>query len=372
MIRGLIAVLLCSICSVSWAESYPAVTFLESDDDISIENGFVRVVLSLSDHSIKAMTADFSGNGEFDNAINVLSKPLALEVKSSHCELKLSDSNFIVASESEDSVSLELSSVFACGKIDHLTERWVISLSRGARNIVLGINGEALKYIKDVSYIGHGIYTRSASVYGLFDRGVAQMMNYDDHCLSAVDPLTRSYFVGNGTSLDVVFSSGSAANSDVVLMTNHQTVTAGLLNVVVGSVSGNGTSLNYDLAWKSCVKTLGGVEEIDVASGTKWEVQVELVPNNYDFPAYSVAEVSSQPELFSMDDLVTHMMGAYASPAGCLKSYYEDWQGTIAPTIAHPDTGYSPDTNFFDPDNYISLSALLCKFLCNFVDFSLS
>lgn len=258
-------------------------------------------------------------------------------------------------------MSLKLSSTFACGRTKHVSESWTVSLAKGQRTIGLDINGDVVKEMSGVSYIGHGVYSRSASLYGLFDRGVAQMMNYDDHCMSASDPLPRAYMIGNGTALDVVFSADSAAASDVIIMTNHASVAAGVLNVVVGNVAGNGTSLNYDLAWKSCVKTFEALEPINVPAGTKWVVQMELVPNNFNFPALSLSDVASQPELFSENDLVTYMMGAYASPAGCLKSYYEDWQGTIAPTIAHPDTGYSPDTNFFDPDNYISLSALLCK-----------
>ena len=27
--------------------------------------------------------------------------------------------------------------------------------------------------------------------------------------------------------------------------------------------------------------------------------------------------------------------------------------------ISHPDVGYAPNTNFFDPDNFIALSALI-------------
>lgn len=359
-------VIFCLLCRILSAQSYPPVTLIVKDNEVSIENGFVRMVLSPSDHSIQSLDADFYGNGGFGNAenINVLSKPVLLELKSSRCELKIIDTLFEVIIESDDQVLVQLSSTFGCNNVQQVQESWKLSLSRGYRTLVLNIKGEAIRNIRDVAYFGHGIYTQSASLYGLFDRGVVQMMSYEDHCLTAVDTMPRSYFIGNGTALDVVFSSETSVNSDVILMTQHRNSAAGLLNIVVGNISPNGTSLNYDLAWKSCVKTFESLDdvEVDVPSGTKWAVDVELSPNNFNFPVYSMADVSSQPALFSMDDLATYMTGVYASPAGCLKSYYQDWQGTIAPTIAHPDTGYSPDTNFFDPDNYISLSALLCKF----------
>lgn len=52
-------------------------------------------------------------------------------------------------------------------------------------------------------------------------------------------------------------------------------------------------------------------------------------------------------------------LGIYASPVGCLQTYYDMQTGIIAPTVSHPDVGYSPDSNFFDPDNFLSLSAML-------------
>ena len=55
-------------------------------------------------------------------------------------------------------------------------------------------------------------------------------------------------------------------------------------------------------------------------------------------------------------DTQTSLTGAYAAATGCLQSFYNNRQGTIAPTVSHPDVGYSPDTNFFDPDNVITLS----------------
>jgi hypothetical protein len=88
------------------------------------------------------------------------------------------------------------------------------------------------------------------------------------------------------------------------------------------------------------------------------------LPSSADAEAgISSAEVDNRnhnliPNMSELD-IRTFLTGIYASPVGCLQSYYDLRDGTIAPTISHPDVGYSPNSNFFDPDNYISVSAMM-------------
>jgi hypothetical protein len=122
--------------------------------------------------------------------------------------------------------------------------------------------------------------------------------------------------------------------------------------------------------WDEAVPTV-------LSSVITWDYTMSLGPNNMDFPVYPVpfaqlnsaraASTSSSssetgvpllpvmPEL----DMRSFLTGVYANPVGCLQSYYDLRDGTIAPTVSHPDVGYSPNTNFFDPDNYISVSAMM-------------
>jgi hypothetical protein len=110
-------------------------------------------------------------------------------------------------------------------------------------------------------------------------------------------------------------------------------------------------------AWKTTCWT--GAQATAVTAGETWKFGLSFIPNNFDFPAYLLNNVTSTVATVPFDQLRAYLTGAYASPAGCLQSYYDKQFGTIAPTISHPDVGYSPDTNFFDPDNFISLSAML-------------
>jgi len=58
------------------------------------------------------------------------------------------------------------------------------------------------------------------------------------------------------------------------------------------------------------------------------------------------------------------MTGAYGSAPGCLCTYENEVVkgkkvSQIATTIARPDRGYSGTYNYFDPDNYISLTGMM-------------
>ena len=120
-------------------------------------------------------------------------------------------------------------------------------------------------------------------------------------------------------------------------------------------------------AWSA--KCWEEAKSVSVGS-VSWDYTMTLGPNNMDFPVFPIPFASADnlrpdmalrnlipdmPEL----DIRTFLTGIYASPVGCLQSYFELRDGTIAPTISHPDVGYSPDTNFFDPDNFISVSAMM-------------
>ena len=349
--------------------TFPSVQlFANSDNTVNLMNGYVNMLVSLTDNSILSILSDYSGSGQFDLSKNVLSGPVISDIKIEACQISVGVKSFDVLTNNEDSVTIRLSSEYGCRNSSLITETWEITLNRAYRGFKIFINGFTLEDINNLNYISHGIYSQSSSVYGLYDRGVVQMMNYVDHCLPSTDELNRLYFLGNGTALDVLISSTiTHSNNDAnitnpirsMIMTNHESIASGFQSIIIGKGS---SSKDMNLGWKSCKKVFTSFEKQTVNKDTKWSISLELIPNNYNFPALSVVDVVKQTELFSITDLTTYLTGIYASPAGCLKSYYELWDGTIAPTIAHPDTGYSPDTNFFDPDNFISLSALLCKY----------
>ena len=87
---------------------------------------------------------------------------------------------------------------------------------------------------------------------------------------------------------------------------------------------------------------------------SKWR----LAPVDGDFPVgtpVTRALAGNLPE----SQLRAFLTGIYASPVGCLESFNKDLPGQIAPSIHHPESAYKGLYNFFDPDNFISTSAML-------------
>jgi hypothetical protein len=176
---------------------------------------------------------------------------------------------------------------------------------------------------------------------------------------------------------------------------------SGFKEILVGELPD--TNLKLEDQWRNNF-TWAGANPISDIGGSQWTTKWKLYPNNYDFPVYPLSLTARQmKDGIAFRDLRTAMMGVYGSGMGCLQSYFENRDGTIAPTIANcapkdnpfqppqggtsaptakptesPSIiptespvpgptyappmdcyGYYPNTNFFDPDNYITLSAML-------------
>jgi hypothetical protein len=64
----------------------------------------------------------------------------------------------------------------------------------------------------------------------------------------------------------------------------------------------------------------------------------------------------------SANDMRAVLTGVYASPVGCLCTYDNvSTPGQIAPSIHQPATAYGNTYNYFDPDNFFALTALMAS-----------
>eukprot|EP00981_Chlorochromonas_danica_P009789 scaffold2822_cov192-Ochromonas_danica.AAC.2 len=139
------------------------------------------------------------------------------------------------------------------------------------------------------------------------------------------------------------------------------TFRSALQEVVWGSYESS--SREIDSAWSAqCWQRVAAGESSSSKAGASWQLALSLLPNDFNFPAHAFAKAASavsSREVPSLRDIEAYNLAVYGSVVGCLQSYYKGQKGIIAPTISSPDVGYSPDTNFFDPDNFLSLSALL-------------
>ncbi len=105
---------------------------------------------------------------------------------------------------------------------------------------------------------------------------------------------------------------------------------------------------------------------VTVYAGASWKTSAVITPNNHNFPAGSLTTGPNLP----IDDLTAVMAGIYGSAPGCLCTFpnspacpgmegKHEKLGQIATTIARPDRGYAGTYNYFDPDNFFSMTALI-------------
>lgn len=348
-------ILLCLLPSV-WG----AVRTAETEENVVIENGYTKVIFDKLLGQISSLSADFHGDGNYGPSI--LAFPFALEIKGPANETCLRNSvgskrSPLLASwksQTDKLVTVQFSGISDCASDPLVEETWTLSLAENQRNVDINISGHTLRS-GSVFGVMHSLYLNSLSVYGLFDRGLAQMMNKQGSCMGSNQTLDRVYFVGNSSALDFSRTDSSADEREIVLLSAGTGYSSGIQDIVVGKYPN--LSLRMSEAWTPCWRQIGGATA--VTGKEVWDVSYVIAPNNYDFPVHALSRLSADHINLPFTDLRTYLTGIYASPVGCLQSYYDKQTGTIAPTVAHPDVGYSPDTNFFDPDNFISLSAMM-------------
>ena len=330
-----------------------------------LTTNYIKVSFNEDISGIDGIYADFLGKRNF--SFNLLAKPLQLEVayasvNSNHHHFISSISDVSIPNEIDDPDSSYLVKLgaFLMTKdgIKIIKHIWNIELSPISRKVVITTEGEVLQTVELVS-LSYGLYLPNPALYALFESGISQMMGKAHSCLGSNETLDRVYFMGGGSAMDSMFTTtfeGQSLSQEVVLVSSStEEYKSAVQYVIFGNYPHKSKKLG--LAWsKSCWTD---AKSVTIPSGIKWRSNLVLIPNNYNFPAYLVANVDESFNNMPFEYLQPFLTGVYGSPVGCVQSYYENQQGIIAPTISHPDVGYDPDTNFFDPDNFISLSAMM-------------
>jgi hypothetical protein len=238
------------------ATKIPIVQIADQENAFVIENGYVRVTVDKITEAISELSADFSGASDFRT--NVLARPFTLSTtfmnatRTSNCGMKRNDNialaraQYSITSQSDDLVELVVTGIRDCAFSSVAEENWHISLHRAERFVQVRIEGgtTAAAVGESVVSIGHGIYTHATSLYGLFDRGVVQMMNNIGKCLGSDQPVNRLYALGNDQSVDVLYRTYPAANSNFFSNSTADSTShlSGPAEVVLYSEFGGATS----------------------------------------------------------------------------------------------------------------------------------
>ena len=93
---------------------------------------------------------------------------------------------------------------------------------------------------------------------------------------------------------------------------------------------------------------------------TEYFTNIMIFNDDYYFPSSGLTTGKNLP-IFDLEAMVT---GIYGSSPGCLATFDNEVKdgervAQIGTTINRPSRGYGGTYNYFDPDNFISLSAMI-------------
>lgn len=323
---------------------------LVQQDGISIlSTPFVQVSVD-EQGQIISLAGDFLGTGHFNK--NVLSAPFGLEAIASAWSNVSFSREIVPGITTSTSFSFEVRTLQAGQLV--IEEQWTVSVDETSRAVHLSLAGKLLAEVGGLQALVYGLYSSNPSLQAFTTNGALQMMGHSPAaCLGVDGTVQRAFMLGAGSALDILLDGAP----EVVLRSAPagSAFRSGLQVVALGAYPDH--DRNMGTAWKAAC---WGHQKGDKAlSPAAWALSLDLLPNDGDFPVSLLADTSASALSWPLEDTASYLTGIYASAAGCLQSYYSDQQGIAAPTVAHPDTGYSPDSNFFDPDNFLTLSALL-------------
>eukprot|EP00698_Gefionella_okellyi_P003010 TRINITY_DN12839_c0_g1_i1.p1 TRINITY_DN12839_c0_g1~~TRINITY_DN12839_c0_g1_i1.p1 ORF type:complete len:766 (-),score=178.45 TRINITY_DN12839_c0_g1_i1:39-2336(-) len=340
----------------------PPCTLDETVSDIRLSNGYTAVVFDKLHPSLSEISGDFLGGGQYVNALSSSASLYVLEREDGSTTYSSAQQgagahlSITVLANTSSLVSVRIGGIVDDVSAAVVSEEWTLTLQRGQRNVVLSITGST---VRAASYraIRHSAYLQGSSITAFYNRGVVQMKNAPPaaYTFGSVDQLHRVYSLGNGNALDIIrtdFWTSGAHTCDIsVLMCTEggKPFWTALQGVVVGGFG------KLDV-WADNGWPLTPV--VAVPAGVQWRVTTQLYPNSDNFPVSTLPADATTPNL-PTEDLRALMLGIYPGIVGCLNSYDPETPGQVAPSIHAPMTAYGNTYNYFDPDNYIGMSAMV-------------
>eukprot|EP00040_Diaphanoeca_grandis_P026583 m.149250 g.149250 ORF g.149250 m.149250 type:complete len:880 (-) comp30646_c0_seq1:102-2741(-) len=324
---------------------------------LALSNGFVQVQVDVDQGQLVAIIGNLNASGAFLESKNALASNWALETVDSKGVTSRTSAKptMMIVSNTTSLVSVKLSGITDHPTSPSASEDWVISLGSGDRGFELNTSGSTVGATNagDIVSIRHSALFSAISIYALFERGVVQMRSDANTMFAAQDRLPAVYALGGGTSIDLFRKTADVGQQTVLL---SQPDKSGFQSAVFGTVSTQDE-------WVPVPKEFSPRSAKWVASPkwpVTWSTSTDIAGNDRNFPSLNLTTEANIPDY----DLESYMTGIYASSVGCLCTYDNEVVAgkrvsQIATTIARPSRGYSGTYNYFDPDNFISLSAMI-------------
>ena len=259
-----------------------------------------------------------------------------------------------------------------------------------------------------VGVIYHNFTFQAASITAFYEEGVVQMMNQPNYgpnlpnqigdYYPSQDKVSHIYTVGSLGSVEnqqgnysiavdfmqdieearSTISPGKRRNEIpfTMLRSNNNTVSpTGFSQIMVGNFDAYEGDLD---TWNNgFTKLKNGPSKFILEHNLQqkepkvWQTTLRLSPNNKDFPIASFStglyyDPQQSTKLLSDIDMYAFFTGIYASPVNCLRTAINAVApniavGQISTSVHSPAQGYEDTYNYFDPDNYLSTTAMMCS-----------
>eukprot|EP00730_Choanoeca_flexa_P003156 TRINITY_DN11310_c0_g1_i3.p1 TRINITY_DN11310_c0_g1~~TRINITY_DN11310_c0_g1_i3.p1 ORF type:complete len:844 (+),score=181.87 TRINITY_DN11310_c0_g1_i3:336-2534(+) len=316
------------------------------------------MVVNIQQPSLHQVYADWTGQTSLNTP--VLGDGFRLQrIENGQVIYNPKPANFTVLRNTSTSVRIQLDNVVDDAKIPTAIETWTIELNESDRFATLDIAGQDTG--SSQSPLVHHVGFLATSIYGLFDQGVVQMRDKDNAYFAASSNISRLYALGGNASVDIDLHHDS---SSVILLSRATPTSAtGLQLLRRGNFTGD-----YDQwtgPWAKHADNSSGADDSlgqlqPSKPGAQWQSTLKIGFNNRNFPVLSLSNRTDMPD----DDVEALLTGLYGSSPGCLCTYPNEvvagkHVAQIATTIARPDRGYHDTYNYFDPDNFFSLTAMM-------------
>eukprot|EP00055_Hartaetosiga_balthica_P004148 m.10318 g.10318 ORF g.10318 m.10318 type:complete len:814 (-) comp3651_c0_seq2:140-2581(-) len=343
------------------------------EDVVVMENGFVRMEVN-TDAFAMILKADFLGHANY-SVVSSASSPSQSAFTFTRYDTSGSTScvgtpvSFQVMANTTKEVSVKFT--ITDSKPVTASQTLIISLIPGSRAFTISTTGSITNSsASTMAYVNEWMF-RPISIYGFFDEGSVQMRSLQNGHFSASHKALRIYGLGTDvntpSSFDMSFQS---LQSSIVMTTKTATASSSVQIVVAGAYPGEDDVWDekgwYSLASHKNTYNFTSTQPRSDQARTinrgvsTWHNTYELFLNDRNFPTSTIPTTSNIPTY----DLEAFLTGVYGSSPGCLCTYPNEVKKgehvyQIATTINRPGYGYGGTYNYFDPDNFISLSSIL-------------
>jgi hypothetical protein len=334
-----------------------------SANRLALDNGYVHAEFDLAHPQIDVVRADFGGRRRYgadltaDGAGPLGQSGIVLErtdASGDHASSQGAgpDLAVTVVQDTPEQVVVRISGIVDDPQDPLATSTWTLSLSANDRAFRLQTDTRALRGA-DVRAVRISSYLSPSSVNGFFRPGVVQTMNSAKPYFASDRPLERMYAIGapGGGSFDMTAS----GQRETVLRSGA----AGCGNTPGPAAYRSGAELvlagaypKRD-AWDGA--GWGAAAPTHVSAGQRWRTDATIAANGQDFPAGGALRTPS--DNLPAQDLRAIYTAVYGTAAGVLDTYA--LPGEAAPTLATPDRQYGDGRNFYDPDTWMIVSALV-------------